>query len=240
MARKYLLMAIVAVWAAGMGTCPADVWDLPENWPIIEADGLGVDYDAQNKLFTAIGAAYELDLSSSSSYIPIWHDSSMTLGEEGLFNLTATIDNTGKASGGLLEIYGWVEDMSGGTDSRLLLSASVTDFGYFYIPAYSYFDESFEMWEPGYIGFGFAGSVQGGELASDFGGLDAPVGVWMGMETWRTTLDFNSDFSEPNGGAAAGGAVTFSVVPAPSSGLLLLLMTGGNVLFGVIVRARRR
>jgi len=234
MRRNYLPLFILVALTLGIGAARADLPNIPHVPPEVSSSDIAIHYDATTHLFTAVGTAGAFTR-DGFTYEPIWDSSSAGESQFGQFSLVATINNDGELLDGVLDINGWVSGVSPDpSPSRLLLSVTVTDFGYVYFPP-SY-DPHFG-WVTGSIMLGFAGSVQtaqGGDLASEFGGQDAPVGVIMGMSTMLPSFGFVNGFNESGAGAS-----THSAVPAPSSAFLLAFMMTGSALLG-IVRSRRR
>ena len=225
-----LVIAIALILDAS--TACADLPIAAHALPEIASWGVTVEYDAEEQLLTAAGSAglFTRDL---VVFHTIWGDSSMA--GPGQFSLTATIDSDGHMSGGSVNISGWIDGISppDPSASRLLLSASLAEFGYvFWPPSGDPFSGG-----TGGLQFGFIGSVQtvqGGDLASEFGGQDASMYALIGVPTMSESFSFRSDFAESEGGSSV-----HSIVPAPSSALILAFMTVGSVLFGIVRRRRR-
>lgn len=222
---RSLLFSTVIVFAATI--CYADLPNVSIDLPDIHSSEIAIRYDADTQLFTAIGSAnwFTRDF---VAFNDIWMDSSRVTNGE--FNLTATIDNSGTASGGRLDIAGWVDGMSQDPGKRALLTATLVDFGYRYTPPE--YDRPLSD-DPGNATFGFILTDLGGDLAGAYGGQDARIGVFVGMPIWR------EPFGSATGFSGTGGADTCSIVPTPSSGLLLGSMPICLAL-AALVRGRRR
>ncbi|HPF39711.1 MAG TPA: PEP-CTERM sorting domain-containing protein [Phycisphaerae bacterium] len=125
------------------------------------------------------------------------------LGPNQSFTIDLTVDNAGVASGGSLSVMGNV--LSSGPD---LLQADLLDFGFIDPPGGEIFD--------------FLFVVSGGDLAADFGGIGATIGVILDInDPGAFDGTFDSDFATTG---AAG--VSDTGVPEPTSIFLLGVAAG--------------
>ncbi len=140
---------LAAVGAAQAALIPLTLQDTPD----IFASFLDVDYDAGSDSLSITGFPLTYD------------DDGIGMAEtfgSGSFDLRATVDDTGNATGGLLEISGSIPGLGINDPLTVLLTGTLTNFG---------FDES------GGDPLEFIFSVTGGQLAADYGGIGAEAGV---------------------------------------------------------------
>jgi hypothetical protein len=168
--------------------------------PDIESGFIDVMYDASGDMFSATGFALAIDYDGIAP--PDYNINN------GSFDLSASIDDFGSASSGSLAIGG---DIPGLGVMGSLLTGSLTDFGF---------------QTGGGDLFEFLFTVTGGQLAGDFGGLGATVGVILNADgstfTGDWTLDFNNNGGNPGFGL---GVADTAFIPAPA-GLAVLLGAG--------------
>jgi len=181
----------------------ADLIDIPLlDHPDVFSGFIDVTYDAATDRFIADGFALTFDDDGVGTPENI---------SSGGFNITATINEFGKATGGTLTIEG---DVLGVGPS--LLTADLADFGFQDPPGGDLFD--------------FLFSTTGGSLADAyFGGIGAPVGVILDANCSTFNGFFDRDFDNLiNGipGTGFGLSDTGVPVPEPASTILGLLGLG--------------
>jgi len=149
MTRVVLLSGLIL---AVVGTvCSAAPLDLTSALPDIFSAGIDITYNAGADTFSAVGFSLQYNVPP---------DTTIT---DGVFDLSATIDEFGVASAGSLAITGTTSGGTGG--SGLLLEGSLIDFGFS---------------PDGFAGaptFEFVYELTAGALAPDFGGVGSSVGV---------------------------------------------------------------
>jgi len=210
--RLLVLFGVFSLVASSQSKAATDI-NLPEGLPDLAGSPMDVTYNAGTGAFVASGWLSDYNIPG-----PIDVGASVI----GSYTLSATINNTGNLTGGTLTIDGAVGD--GDTDVTLLTGilttgAAGTAFGFGY---------------PGYIVgenddlFQFLFTVNGGSLASAFGGNGAAGGVvldaWFGdtsgdkafTGSWAS-FNNNAGISEKGVGDINSFAVQNSLpVPEPS------------------------
>lgn len=189
MQKKRIAVALVAVMAWG-GAAQAEFIPLDNllEFPDLASAFLQVDYVAGTNVLMANGVAVEYDDGGGPEQI-----------NNGLFEITAEINDFGDAVGGTLSIEG--DLVSLGYPAVSLLAGNLLDFGFN--------DNGGQILE-------FLFEVTDGDLAPDYGGIGALIGVILDVEATYSG-DFTMSFS--NGGQ---GFSNTRPVPTPSSLALLL------------------
>jgi hypothetical protein len=170
-----------------------------QSYPDITSGFIDVTYNAGTDQFTASGFALSFNDDGLGPADNI---------NNGSFLITATVNSSGTATGGALNIGGNV-----GAFSSPLLVANLTAFG---------FQNS------GGDLFEFLFTVTGGTLAaSHYGGVGATIGVILDANGANFNGSFNSNFNNNGGfpGFGQGVSNTGILVPAPGA-LAALLMAG--------------
>lgn len=168
---------------------------LTQAFPDMFVDYNTISYNAGTQAFTAKGAPITFSLAASQYY----NVTNVTLNS---YNLTATVDHSGQATGGTLSVSGKVSDI--GATSGTLLTGSFVDFGF----------GTGASGDP----FEFVFAVTGGDLASYYGGIGGKIGVILSAKSTNFT-GFASSFNSGSGATND----TFAVVPEPASmGLLVV------------------
>lgn len=196
MRRSSLIIGVVIAAACGRS---ADASFIPldlRNAPDILSGFIDVSYDAPSNEFSVEGFALRLNDGQGPA-----HNIA-----NGSFAITATIDETGTAVGGTLDIGGGVAGFG-----PSLLTASFIGFGF----------------DPGggtLLELLF--EVTGGDLAPDYGGAGALVGVILDMVGGGYSGDFTRSFDNLISGTAGTGrgvSDTAPLIPGPPVAALLLL-----------------
>ncbi|MHC5005930.1 MAG: hypothetical protein ACYTGF_01075 [Planctomycetota bacterium] len=172
--------------------------------PDVMAGFTDVTYDAGSDAFLATGFALEFDDGTGPAGTIF----------DGSFSITASIDETGAPGGGTLDIGGLVSGFG-----LSLLTGTLLDFG---------FDDT------GGTLLEFQFQVTGGDLAPQYGGPGAAVGVILDMGGGGYSGNFLEDFDNLIGGLPGTGlgvADTGRLIPGPSAIALLAM---------VAARRRRR
>ena len=194
----YMLLFGVTAHAAPLNLILADA-------PNIFSTNIGVQYNATTESLIALGQASTLDDDGIGS--PLLIDSTCC---DLSFNLSATIDDAGIASGGSLTIGGTVSSL--GYNTGTLLTGTLSSFGF-----------------P--VGGGdpleFVFNVTGGDAAGLFG---SQFGVVLTESGLPATL-FDSNFNNSRNGQANAA----SIVPIPAAVWLF-----GSGLLGLVGMARRK
>ena len=162
--------------------------------PDVMAGFTDVTYDAGSNAFLATGFALEFDDGTGPAGTIF----------DGSFSITASIDAGGAAGGGTLDIGGLVSGFG-----LSLLTGTLLDFG---------FDDA------GGTLLEFLFQVTGGDLAPQYGGVGAAVGVILDMGGGGYSGNFLEDFDNLIGGlpgTGAGVADTGRLIPGPSAIALL-------------------
>jgi len=187
-------MAAVGVLMAAATTVNAVPLNLLPQLPDIMSDFIAVDYDAFTGAFTAVGTAQRLNQVN-----PITN---------GAFELNATIDSFGVASGGSLTIAGTVDVPGEGSKGPSLLVGTLAEFGF---PATT-----------GSLDFVF--DLTGGDLADLYGDRVAVILDQSG---------FAGTFLQSFGAQlAVADSVAFTTVPEPvtaAMGMLAMTALAGFV-----------
>jgi len=195
--RRTGLFSIV-VLACTVAAARADFTANTSVYPDITTFGVSLNYDADLDLFTATASGF-FAYNDGVNVTPIMN---------GVFNITATIDDTGTATAGTFSLEGDL-DLGGGTLGPNLLSGHLLDF----------------VTHSG-DGFNFLFQITSGDLKSIYGshvvvilngGGSSFAGLW--------TEDFGAD--------QTGLADTLMMVPSPSSALLALI---GGAMLGFVRR----
>ena len=171
--------------------------------PQIATFSINVNYRAKQDRFTADGTPLEFDDDGIGAPEII---------SNGIYNITATIDQLGNASGGSLTIDGTIASL--GFNSGTLLTGNLTAFGF---P------------DAGGDPLEFLFDVTGGDAFSLFG----PV-VGIKLSDSGFTGSFASNFKNNGNGRNEASP------PVPEPGTFLLMLTGLGVLFGLRKRLRSR
>lgn len=220
-ARVLTLIGVFSLLANSQAT--AQLLNLkPPTYPNFSAAYLTVQYTTNNGIFEATGNAYDY----ADTYVDPNTNETDWVGAD--FNLTAYITSTGNLTNGTLTIAGDLGDGNGYTDlltGSLTTGAEGTAFG-----ATNDVHTAAE--------FQFLFTITGGTLASDYGGVNAPVGYFDFFPDGSSkpfsgswTSDFNND------GAGYGDV---QAVPEPSSFLLLLFAGALCAAASILRRPRRR
>ncbi len=182
MSAHSCVVATVAI-AALAGSAIATPLNLSPTPPDVSSGFITVDYNATTGAFLASGFSLNLTLPGPST-TPV----------NGIFQLTATIDNSGNATGGTLLV----------TDGATVLfsSSSLSQFGFG-------MTDSFE----------FVFSSDGLGTLAPLGANIGTILVNTDLSFLNDTPSFGSSFSESFG---AGNADTFVMIPLPSAGLATL------------------
>jgi hypothetical protein len=160
-----------------------------------------VTYDAGSNDFWATGFALEFDDGTGPAEAIF----------DGSFSITASIDEAGVPGGGTLDIGGLVTGFG-----PSLLTGMLLDFG---------FDGG------GGTLLEFLFEVTGGDLAPQYGGVGAAVGVLLDMGGGGYSGNFLEDFDNLLGGLPGTGmgvADTGRVIPGPSAIALLVTAAAGR------------
>jgi hypothetical protein len=181
------------------------------DYPDVGSIAIDAVYDADSDIFLANGFAMDYTREVGGPVNPI---------ANGLFQITATIDENGEAVGGVLEIIGNVIGFG-----PALLSAELSDFGFA--------DGGGSMLE-------FTFEVTGGSLSSDYGGVGQKVGVVMDIGGDGYSGDFSQDFDNRFFGLPGTGQGVSETKPLalPGPGAIAVAMFGG--LIGSRRRRRQR
>jgi len=199
-ARRGLLAAGLLVGSAAQAA-PLNL--LLEPSPDIFSSGINVGYTASSGELTATGTASTFEDDGVGPPLTI---------DNGSFDLTANIDNSGVLSAGTLDIGGTINSI--GANSNILLTGTLTDLGF---PTSGSGDP-----------LEFLFNVTGGDLASDYGTSGGIILTQSGFSD-GFTLDFNN-------GPFAGVADIGVVVPVPAA----LWLFGSGLLGLTGIAARRR
>jgi len=183
-------------WIGVASATPLNLLTLP---PDVFSSLIQVDYDATGDTLTAVGTALTFDDDGVGPQVPI---------TAGTFNLAATVDAAGAASGGSLTIAGTIPGL--GFNSGTLLTGTLSSFGF---P------------DAGGDPLEFIFNVTGGDAASLYG---ATANVVLTGAALPATL-FASDFSNDGLGQSD------TAVPEPSAAALAL---AGALGFGAARRRR--
>ncbi len=196
---KTTCMAMAVGALALTGTANADFIGLDLlDTPDIVSGFISVSFDAATDALIASGTAFELDLDGGAP-LPI---------TGGTFDLNASINDAGEVGGGDLSIGGMV----GGFSGPSLLTGSLLDFGFA---------------DGGGMILEFLFTVEGGDLATEYGGVGAQFGVIMDLGD-NYSGDWTQDLD-----VIASAVADAAPIPAPA-GLALLGVAG------VLGRRRRR
>ena len=205
---KILLTLLAAILAAGVaGEVQAGLINLADNRPDIYSDGTWVHYDYGTTTLTATGYVERVTTLTTTASVNTTP-----------FKLTATIDHSGVATGGTLEIDGTVASL-GYVSGTLLKSNTLSQFGYMDPPTGG---EVFE----------FVFSGLSGDLASSFG---SAAGVILTGASTHFTGVFTSAAGFTN---QYDGYSDTSPVPEPAT-LAFGLLGGGWILVKRRVRQAR-
>jgi hypothetical protein len=172
--------------------------------PDIVSRFIDVTFDESSDAFLASGFALDYDDGTPPN------DSIIG----GSFLITASIDDSGAATGGMLDIGGTI-----GLLGPSLLTGSLVDFG---------FDDA------GGMLLQFVFEVSGGDLAGAYGGIGALVAVNLDVDSDGYPAGWTKSWDNNDGVPGAGGGVsdTAPLIPAPPAAALLAL--------AVLARRRRR
>lgn len=198
------LLLILTVGSAQATPLNLILFDFPD----ISSAFIDVTYGAGSDTFAASGFAQELDDDGIGSPEAI---------AGGTFDINASINSSGVASGGTLTIGGTIASLSFNTGT--LLTGILTAFGF---P------------NAGGDPFEFLFEVTGGDAAGLYGSL--PAGVILSGTKFGGS--FNVDFDNLSGGLQGTGLAFSNTAPVPEPGTLLLLLSGIGVLFGLRKRLR--
>ncbi len=196
MRQSSLIIGVVIAAACGRY---ADAGFIPldlRNTPDILSGFIDVSYDAPSNELSVVGFALHLDDGHGPG-----HNIA-----NGSFAITATIDEIGTAVGGALDIGGGVAGFG-----PSLLTANFIDFG---------FDPG------GGMLLELLFEVTGGDLALEYGGAGALVGVLLNMAGGGYSGDFTRSFDNLIRGIAGTGrgvSDTAPLIPGPAVAALLLL-----------------
>jgi hypothetical protein len=164
--------------------------------PDVMAGFTDVTYDAGSNAFSATGFALDFDDGIGPSEAIF----------DGSFSITASIDEAGAPGGGTLDIGGLLTGFG-----PSLLTGTLLDFG---------FDDG------GGTLLEFVFQVTGGDLAPQYGGVGAAVGVILDMVGGGYSGSFLQDFDNLFGGlpgTGVGVADTGRLIPGPSAIALLTI-----------------
>jgi hypothetical protein len=209
--RRKMLMVGMTVLGLGVATpASATLLNLPIQHPLLSFDNGGtLAYDADANALSVDAFPIALQLSPGAAPLFI----TPIVGDGESFEIDATVDETGAASGGSLLVTGRIEDL--GDLSGDLLLGDVIDFGFQENGATDLFE--------------FAIEVTGGLLV-DEGVYALRDTVVVKLQSERST--FNDSFESDFRGGAKG---TLGNVPEPGS--MLLLAAG---IYGLTLYGRRR
>jgi hypothetical protein len=209
MSRRILLgLSALVLTVVSTQTSHASLLNLNLLVPDIESGFIDVMYDASGDMFSATGFALAIDYDGIAP--PDYNINN------GSFDLSASIDDFGSASSGSVAIGG---DIPGLGVMGSLLTGSLTDFGF---------------QTGGGDLFEFLFTVTGGQLAADFGGIGATIGVILDANGSGFTGDWGLDFNNNGGMPGFGlGVADTAFIPAPPALAVLLGV-------GFFARRRRR
>ena len=185
------LVVCLLVAATAAQAVPLNLVPMP---PDIASGVTLISYDASTDQLTVDGHA--------DSYL-VPPDALISPPDGGVFDLDAMIDAAGNLYGGTLIIKGATTGGSGSGTFEDLLTAHLDIFGFTASPP------TFE----------FIGTVTGGALSPDFGGVGGKVGIVVSSQDGSFPGNFEQNWESDLGGAAAD---TFAYVPEPASMSLLL------------------
>jgi hypothetical protein len=206
---KYTMALGLTIFMAGAAQAAPLNLTLPE-FPDIFSGFIDVTYQAGTQAFQASGFALTLDDDGIGGQENI---------NNGLFNLSATINNTGVLQNGLLTIGGTVPGFNSGT----LLTGLLTAFG-------------FQPTGGDPLEFLFA--VTGGDLAGLYGGIGATGGVILSETGFGGSFGMNFDNTGGNPGWGAGVSDT-GAGPIPEPSTILLFTTGLGIIVSRAILHRR-
>jgi MYXO-CTERM domain-containing protein len=196
--RSSAALAVVSVLALGASARASLIGLELLEAPDVFSGFIDVTYDAGSNAFEASGFAL--------SYLDVVTNPAQNIGD-GLFTLTASIDEQGDALGGSLSIEGNVAGLGSS-----LLTGSLVDFGFS--------DAGGQILE-------FLFEVSGGDLSDAYGGQGALFGVIMDTGGAGYSGDWTQSFNNLLGGlpGTGSGVADTSPIPAPSA-LALVAIAG--------------
>jgi uncharacterized protein (TIGR03382 family) len=200
MLNRTRLICVAAATLAISATARADLLNLDlQDFPDIASRFIDLTYDSMNEMLVADGTALSYDDDGGASEDIL----------NGSFLINANITNTGAigGGGGTLDIGGNV-----GGFGASLLTGNLVAFGFM---------------NGGGPLFEFVFEVTGGDLANDYGGVGAQMGVVMGGVNFGGS--FMDDFDNLAGGIPGTGTGAADTAPLPAPAALALLLLAGGV-----------
>jgi MYXO-CTERM domain-containing protein len=166
--------------------------------PDIAAGFIDISYDAVTDSFEAVGFALEYDDDGSVPAETITN---------GAFNLSATVNSSGVATGGSVTVGGSVLGFG-----PTLLTGDLVAIG---------FDDA------GGQVLEFLFDITGGDLQAEYGGGGGQFGIIMDTRAGGYSGDWSKSFDNLVGGLAGTGAGVADIKPVPGPAGLALLALGG-------------